>query len=404
MDINKNGYALIPLDYSKRYRYKALVTETIQPKEQYIAYKIAVIAAYHPKYHTIPQIKRFVRHMTRFMKRCGLEYKLFLLTQHNTHIDFNMGYLYNVGFEMAMLEGYEKFVFQDVFLLPHTDMIPYYRRDTKFPIHLGYHWQEFAFNQVYHLGIMMFNRDNFQHINGYPINIEGLYGWDYEVVLRLKDTQLTLKLPVNGTILANGKHPRMNVEEWRKVKTSHVINRHTETWKSNGLNTTFYSLENLQKRAHDSELCDVFTVNIVDYTYFLISTENVVFDVVATTDVSLPSFQIVDSGAPEVPLKELGYVKMDETLLQKVTIPEHVRSDATLKHHLMASEYIIDMNLNKYLYGDFWKNCPPTKPTINSIITKLELYTYEPLRYIQNRFSYIRSNTFKVSTCRGIVL
>lgn len=352
IEINKNCYALVPEWYTKAFRYKELVTKVIKPKEQYVDYSVAIIAGYHTKYHTKKQLDHFVKYMTAFMKKTHLEFKIFVLTQSNQKMDLNLGHLYNVGFEMACAEGFQKFVFQDLYVLPHETLIPYYRRDNKFPIHLGYHWHKFVYNQVYNLGIIMFNRPNFELINGYPINIEGVFGWDYEMVLRFKDTGLKLKIPEHGDIIENGTHPRVNVREWRKVKTNRVINQHTETWKSNGLKNTFYTLDSMKKGARGNAYSHVYTVNLVDYTYFLSNTEDIVFEFTESVDVA-PEFEVVETDVPEKPLKELGYVEPDKEVVNTFATLQNKRrlAEVCMPYLLLlpdAFSYVFDDRVGQW--------------------------------------------------------
>ena len=393
VEINKNCYALVPAWYSKKFRQKELITKIIRPKDQYIDYSIAIIAAYHTKYHSKKQLEHFVKYMTAFMTKARVEFKIFIMTQHNTELDLNQGHLYNVGFEMASAEGFQKFVFQDLYLLPHDDLLPYYRRDNKFPIHLGYHWHQFVYNQVYNLGIVMFNRDNFELLNGYPINIEGVFAWDHEIVLRLKDTGLKLKIPEKGRVLENGKHPRVNVKEWRRVKTSNVINQHSETWKSNGLKNTFYTLESMRKGARDNAYSHVYTVDIIDYTYFMMNKENIVVDVDMEVD-ELPSFEVVEIDEPEKMYKELGYVEMDKTTHECMQLASKSFNNTTILRQMMATEHLIntveyskdyyneEKNTNNYFNVNIWNN--------------YDLYTLEPMKYLNNTYDYkIKGDTFK---------
>ena len=280
LEINKNCYALVPRQYCKRYRLKELITKVIQPKEQYIDYKIAIIVGFHPRFHTHRQLHRFREHMVSFMENSGVDYKIYVIEQHDQQQELNLGHLYNSGYEIALADGCEKFVFQDIYLLPSKALVPYYRRHNKYPIHLGYHYDKY-FYEVYYLGIIMFNKENFEMVNGYPINIYGLYGWDYEMVLRIKDVGLKLKLPAEGTMIPNGTHPRINVQEWRKIKTSVIINKHSETWKSNGLKNTFYVRKNRHNSVHTMKKnaqCGVYSVSFVDYTYYIMFPEDVVWE------------------------------------------------------------------------------------------------------------------------------
>lgn len=395
LEINKNCYALIPSWYSKKFKLNELIMKTIKPKDQYIDFKVAIIAGYHEKYHTKSQLDRFITYMNNFMKKTDLEYKIFVLTQFNKEIDLNLGHLYNIGFELAESEGYSKFVFSDLYLLPHEEMIPYYKRNNKYPIHIGYHWNKFNY-ELYYLGIIMFNKENFELINGYPINIFGLYGWDYEVILRLKDTGLKLKIPEYGKIIDNGTHPNISIAEWKKIKTSTIINQHSETWKSNGLKNTFYTMENMKNITNGCKNCKIYTVSLVDYKYYLVNTEDIVYEFTEKVDKE-PEIEIFFSDKPEEPSKELGYIESDNKLIRKYenTIARDARLlDITFAHSLLI--------INTFQYKKVWKNNDKLQKNNNKLLDKYNFYIYNILSYISNKFNHIKNNKFNYFNINSI--
>ena len=398
LEINKNCYARVPSQYSKRYHLKELITKVIQPKEQYIDYKIGIIVGFHPRSHTRRQLHRFREHMTSFMEQTGVDFKIYVIEQHDQQQELNLGHMYNSGYEIALADGCEKFVFQDIYLLPSKALVPYYRRHNKYPIHLGYHYDKY-FYEVYYLGIIMFNKENFELVNGYPINIYGLYGWDYEMVLRIKDAGLKLKLPAEGTVIPNGTHPRINVQEWRKIKTSAIINKHSETWKSNGLKNTFYVRKT--NRAHtvkNTPRCRVYTVSIVNYTHYIMFAEDEVWEM--EEDVKEEPelcFEMLHTPEPTEGFKDKEW----KQLFSQDSFYD-LHSDLTL-HIYEAAKY----SEGTPIFNTRWKKTRVSQSKRQNITQRKQftvmkdyiLYSLNPLKYVDNRFEYLadpRFSRFKV--------
>lgn len=387
VEINKNCYALVPSQYCKRYRLKELVTKVIRPKEQYIDYKIGIIVGFHPRSHTRRQLQRFREHMTSFMQKTGVDYKIYVIEQHDQQQELNLGHLYNSGYEIALADGCEKFVFQDIYLLPSKALVPYYRRHNKYPIHLGYHYDKY-FYEVYYLGIIMFNKENFELVNGYPINIYGLYGWDYEMMLRIKDAGLKLKLPAEGSVIPNGTHPRINVQEWRKIKTSAIINKHSETWKSNGLKNTFYTISNQRHTAKRTVNCKLVSVCCNQSDYYLLNQRSFVHDFVvedSTTDITPALVNTVDKGDVQY-----GCMKRESHLFYEFDNSTDVRVVNTMFSYEYATA-------NMYNYGRMWKHTQKRKShSKHGVVQEYDMYRLLPLMQSQNSFTHLRG-TFDVA-------
>jgi predicted O-methyltransferase YrrM len=387
LEINKNCYALVPSQCSKRYHLKELLTKVIQPKEQYIDYKIGIIVGFHPRSHTRRQLHRFREHMTSFMEQTGVDFKIYVIEQHDQQQELNLGHLYNSGYEIALADGCEKFVFQDIYLLPSKALVPYYKRHNKYPIHLGYHYDKY-FYEVYYLGIIMFNKENFELVNGYPINIYGLYGWDYEMVLRIKDTGLKLKLPAEGSVIPNGTHPRINVQEWRKIKTSAIINNHSETWKSNGLKNTFYTISNQRHTAKRTMNCELVSVSYNSSDYYLLNRHSIIHNFACEDNAAeiTPSLvNTIDKGD-----MQYGFIKKDNHLFLEFNSSVDVRVVNTTFSYEYATT-------NLYAYSRNWKHTQKRKShSKHGAVQEYDMYRLLPLIQSQNSFTHLRG-TFDVA-------
>ena len=130
--------------------------------------RVAIIVPYREQ----KQLEQFIEYMTTFMRnevRPDL-FKIFIIEQGPDpyyHLDnkFNRGSLLNIGFEKALIEGFNIFIFHDVFLLPSKELAPYYKMnpdELSGPIHIAKCWT------TYFGGIVSFSRDQFIDIDGYP--------------------------------------------------------------------------------------------------------------------------------------------------------------------------------------------------------------------------------------------
>ena len=389
LEINKNSYALVPTWYSKKYRLKDIIMKTIKPKDQFIDYKIAVIVGYKKELHTTAVLERFITYMTDFMKKTGAEFKIFVMHQVHQSGEFNLGRLYNTGFEIAENEGYGKFIFHDLNLLPDESMVDYYKRDNKYPIQLGYHWDKFNY-EVFYLGSMMFNKENYELINGYPSNVEGWNGWDNEIVLRLKTTQLTLRIPAEGKLIKNGDKPDLSIKQWRRYRKSNIINAHEKTWKKNGLNNTYYEIVN-NKRVNDN--CSIYTLNLFDEKYYLGNLEpidKVISDVkdVKDTDIEI-DFKFTSE--PIKQEKKYGFIEQDKELIEKYT---QISKQYDLSNILFPYSFLLDSK-NMFYYKQFEKKFNFKQTFNNKIIEKYDIYSYELINNITSTFDHIKNKKLK---------
>jgi len=118
-------------------------------------------------------------------------YKIFVVKQSNDSRKFNRGQLLNIGFKYAMKEGCENFIFHDVDLLPSEELKKYYlNAPTNEPVHIAAVWDRYNKNPDYFGGIVAFNKEIFQRINGYP---NDFWGWVEKMMSCIKE-------PNNSTI------------------------------------------------------------------------------------------------------------------------------------------------------------------------------------------------------------
>ena len=122
------------------------------------------------------QLNTLVEYFKSYLK--DDEYKIFVVEQSNDQRKFNRGQLLNIGFEYAVKEGYNNFIFHDADLLPSDELKEYYENIPEIgPVHIAAVWDRYGSNQKYFGGIVVFNKKMFERINGYP---NDFWGWGGE--------------------------------------------------------------------------------------------------------------------------------------------------------------------------------------------------------------------------------
>ena len=119
-----------------------------------------------------------------------VEYQIFIIEQSDDK-PFNRGKLLNVGYKLACDNGCDYFVFHDVDMLPEDVDYSY----TDKPLHLATHLQEHDYETTffdYFGGVTMFNKEDFELINGFS---NEYWGWGFEdddLLIRCLDSNLEL--------------------------------------------------------------------------------------------------------------------------------------------------------------------------------------------------------------------
>lgn len=155
-------------------------------------HKLGIIVPYRDRPQ---QLKRFVTHMENYLEE--YDYQIFVIEQGDDK-SFNRGKLLNVGHEIASKNGCDYFAFHDVDMLPEDVDYSY----TDKPLHLATHLQEHDYETTYFDyfgGVTLFNREDFETINGYS---NEYWGWGFEdddLLVRCHQKNLPLDLDVSGS-------------------------------------------------------------------------------------------------------------------------------------------------------------------------------------------------------------
>lgn len=153
-------------------------------------YKLAVLVPFRDRFE---ELLTFVPHLTKFLRKQGIEHHIFILNQIDRY-RFNRASLINVGFQFTR-DVYDYVAMHDVDLLPLNDALRYEYPENG-PLHIAspefhpkYHYQTFVG------GILLINRNHFAQVNGMS---NKYWGWgleDDEFYVRIRDAGLIITRP-----------------------------------------------------------------------------------------------------------------------------------------------------------------------------------------------------------------
>lgn len=100
-----------------------------------------------------------------------------------------------LGYQIAMQEKCNIFIFHDVDLLPSDELLNDYFTipSNNNPIHIAKIWNRYNKNPKYFGGIVSFSKDMFEQINGFPNNFWGWGGEDDELYQRAVEVNLSIR-------------------------------------------------------------------------------------------------------------------------------------------------------------------------------------------------------------------
>lgn len=250
----------------------------VQPvEEKSISTKIAIIIPFRDIEKDKPRTKQLntlVEYFKTYLK--DAEYKIFVVEQSKDNRKFNRGQLLNIGFEYAVKEGFNNFIFHDADLLPSVELKEYYENipEDK-PVHIAAVWDRYGSNPKYFGGIVAFNKKMFSTINGYPNDFWGWGGEDDELYKRTQKFYHILKVKKGSIrdleeLSLEQKLDYLKDNDLKFMRKNEAIARHEDTWESNGLNTLNY-----KEIAVDScgEKCEKILVELNNVGNVVISEE-----------------------------------------------------------------------------------------------------------------------------------
>ena len=202
--------------------------------------KLAIVVPYRDREE---HLKEFVPHIKNLLNNQKIPHKIIIVEQSDKK-SFNRAKLLNIGYDILKDEC-DYFCFHDV------DHIPEEGADYSWvdnPTHLSHYVSQFYYVLPYNKmfgGVSMFNKKDFIKVNGFSNTFWGWGGEDDEI--RLRCDREGLKVDRRPNRYTSLPHPKAkikeeeyseNVKELNNIK----INKNSEEYKTNGLNSLIYTI------------------------------------------------------------------------------------------------------------------------------------------------------------------
>jgi hypothetical protein len=202
------------------------------------------------------QMEQFIQYM-KHLKDCDI----YIIEQSKDNEPFNIGKLKNVGYDIASKrKQYNNYVFCDIDTLPDNVIIDYFYRSFNYPVSLAVRGTRYvkgnpANSGVFFGAMVMFNKSQFERVNGYPNNFWGWGGEDDAILSRIYQTSKTIIYPKNGEIQdteldKNKQKIPVQHKVKNEVKEAHRIEKYIydiKHWKTNGIHSLDYRILNQDK-------------------------------------------------------------------------------------------------------------------------------------------------------------
>ena len=251
-------------DLESNYRLQVYKSNVPKSPDIQETVKTAIIIPFRdsdPSKPRTKQLNKLTEYMASYL--AGEMYKIFVIEQSQDGLKFNRGQLLNVGFDVASREGYNNFVFHDVDLLPSPELKKYYTSiPSNEPVHIAAAWDRYNKNPEYFGGIVAFNKDMFNKINGYPNNFWGWGGEDDELYKRTKKF-FDINKVKEGSIkdleelTLQQKLDYLRENDLKFMKKKEALSQHESTWRQNGLNNLNFRMISLKNCGVKCELIEV---------------------------------------------------------------------------------------------------------------------------------------------------
>jgi len=200
-------------------------------------HKLAVVIPYRDREENM---KILLPELNEYLDKQNIVRKIYVIEQEPGKT-FHRGLMRNIGFLEADSDC-DYFVFHDVDMVPKTTDYSYESN----PTHLAVAASQFNYGlpyDGYFGGVVMFTREDFTKINGYSNEYVGWGGEDDDLLYRCHLAGLKVQRKSPG-IFKSLDHPRgiNNVAYDGNIKRIQAMWRGEIDWKSEGLNTSKYSV------------------------------------------------------------------------------------------------------------------------------------------------------------------
>ena len=207
--------------------------------------KIAIIIPYrNNKYQSRDkQLAMFIEYYHNYLPSNICD--IYIIEQSDDGKKFNRGALLNIGYKISKKNSYDMYIFHDVDLVspPEIKKVSSYISDI--PIHIASLWKEKYNFADFMGGIISFDSNTYEKVNGYP---NKFYGWGGE------DDAIYNRLVINNIPIGKiTSESNINIKEMNHQNTSEIeeltnknkkfnILNDLKYWKNDGINSIKYKI------------------------------------------------------------------------------------------------------------------------------------------------------------------
>jgi len=205
--------------------------------------KIAIIVPFrNNKYQQRDiQLAKFIQHYHNYLDNLDI----YIIEQSDDNKKFNRGATLNIGFQIAKKNNYDMYIFHDVDLISPKEIRNIYSYKSDIPEHIGSLWNEKYNFSDFLGGIISFNAETYEKINGYPNNFYGWGGEDDAMYNRLTENNILVYKPESMYKISEMKHKHTSdIQELTNKKKRFNILNDLKNWKKDGINSIKYKINN----------------------------------------------------------------------------------------------------------------------------------------------------------------
>lgn len=156
-------------------------------------HRLAIVVPFRDRFD---ELKKFVPHMSEFLRLKSIDYKIYIINQIDEY-RFNRASLINVGF-LASMDECDYMVMHDVDLLPLNDLLDY-----SYPANGPYHVSSPGLHPEYDYatfigGVLIVRKEDFLKTNGMSNRYWGWGREDDDLYMRFKEANLSVQRPDVG--------------------------------------------------------------------------------------------------------------------------------------------------------------------------------------------------------------
>ena len=220
---------------------KELIVEDVKENNDS---KIAVIVPYrNNKYQSRDkQLALFIEYYHSFLPNLDI----YVIEQSEDGKKFNKGAILNAGFKIInKIKSYDMYIFHDVDLISPPELKNIYSYKSDIPIHIASMWKEKYNFMDFFGGIISYNKNSYEKINGFPNKFFGWGGEDDATYNRLVINNVPIYKLKSSKIIEIKEISHKGTSEFEELtnknKKFNILND-LKNWKNDGLNTLKYKI------------------------------------------------------------------------------------------------------------------------------------------------------------------